>query len=151
VPSHNYTYSFDPKADWTSVYAGSREIKAYFESFAEKYDLWKYIKTSHLVSETRWVEDEDHWQVTVKNTTSGEVTSDWCHILVHATGGLNQPEWPNVPGIETYKGVQVHSADYDESLSLQGKDVILVGAGSSAVQILPAIQPIVQKVTIFIR
>ncbi|KAI3328973.1 FAD/NAD(P)-binding domain-containing protein [Xylariaceae sp. AK1471] len=151
VPSHNYTYSFEPKADWTSVYAGSLEIKGYFESFAKKYDLWTHIKTSHLVSETRWVEDEGHWQVTVKNTTSGEIISDWCHILVHATGGLSQPEWPNVPGINKYKGIKVHSADYDESLSLQGKDVILVGAGSSAVQILPAIQPLVKRVKIIVR
>lgn len=45
----------------------------------------------------------------------------------------------------------LHSADYDESVDLEGKNVLIVGSGSSAVQILPAIQPIVDKTKIFIR
>lgn len=72
-------------------------------------------------------------------------------MLVHATGYLNSPSWPKIPGLDEYEGVKVHSADYDTSLSLAGKDVLLIGAGSSAVQILPAIQPVVRSVTIFIR
>jgi len=151
VPAHNYTYSFEPKSDWTSVYAGSREIRGYFESFAAKYNLGAYIKTSHIVTEARWAEEDGQWQITVRDLKSGQVFTDWCHILVHAAGRLNQPEWPKVPGIDQYKGVKVHSAAYDENLSLDGKNVLIVGAGSSAVQILPAIQPIVKRVKILIR
>lgn len=86
-----------------------------------------------------------------KNLATGEIIHDWCHILVHATGYLNSPAWPKLPGLDEYGGVKTHSADYDTSISLEGKDVLLIGAGSSAVQILPAIQPIVKSVTIFIR
>lgn len=86
-----------------------------------------------------------------KNTLTGETVQDWCHILIHATGYLNSPSWPNLAGLDEFQGVKVHSADYDTSLSLEGKDVLLIGAGSSAVQILPAIQPIAKSVTIFIR
>jgi hypothetical protein len=53
--------------------------------------------------------------------------------------------------LDEYQGVKLHSADYDESVSLKGRDVLLIGGGSSAVQILPAIQPVVKSVTIFIR
>ncbi|KAL3466456.1 hypothetical protein BJX64DRAFT_302167 [Aspergillus heterothallicus] len=151
VPSHNYVYSFEPKADWSSVYAGSSEIRSYFVDFARKYKLGRYIRTSHLVTETRWVEEKGQWHVQVQNLTTGETVSDWCHILVHATGYLNKPSWPAIPGIEQYNGVKLHSADYDASVSLEGCDVLLIGGGSSAVQILPAIQPIVKSVTIFIR
>ena len=45
----------------------------------------------------------------------------------------------------------MHSANYDPTISLEGRDVLLIGAGASAVQILPAIQPIVKSVKIFIR
>ncbi|KAL2848154.1 monooxygenase [Aspergillus pseudoustus] len=151
VPSHNYVYSFEPKADWSSVYAGSSEIHSYFVGFAKKYGLGRYIRTSHLVTETRWLEEKGQWQVQVQNLTTGETVTDWCHILVHATGYLNKPVWPQIPGLDEYKGVKLHSADYDESVFLEGRDVLLIGAGSSAVQILPAIQPIVKSVTIFIR
>jgi cation diffusion facilitator CzcD-associated flavoprotein CzcO len=53
--------------------------------------------------------------------------------------------------LDEYQGVKLHSADYDKSVSLKGRDVLLIGGGSSAVQILPAIQPVVKSVTIFIR
>ncbi|KAI6088043.1 FAD/NAD(P)-binding domain-containing protein [Hypoxylon rubiginosum] len=151
VPSHNYTYSFEPKPDFSSVYAGSKEIKGYFQEFVAKYDLQQFIKTSHLVTETKWSEEKGQWEVRVEDVLTGKVIHDWCHILIHATGYLNKPAWPKIPGIEKYKGTKLHSADYDESISLEGKDVLLIGAGSSAVQILPAIQPIVKRAKIFIR
>ncbi|KAI1475337.1 FAD/NAD(P)-binding domain-containing protein [Daldinia eschscholtzii] len=151
VPSHNYVYSFEPKADFSSVYAGSDEIREYFEGFADKYDLNKHIKLSHAVEKTTWVEDTGRWEVEARNLQTGEVIYDWCHILVHACGYLNKPSWPKLPGIDDYRGVKVHSADYDRSIPLEGKNVLLIGAGSSAVQILPTIQPIVKNVTIFIR
>ncbi|RAL13173.1 flavin-containing monooxygenase [Aspergillus homomorphus CBS 101889] len=151
VPSHNYAYSFEPKLDWSSVYAGSAEIRQYFRGFATRHNLWQYIKPSHRVVETRWIEASGQWEVQVTDLASGHLIHDWCHILVHATGYLNQPAWPQIPGWEDYTGIKLHSADYDETISLAGKDVLLIGAGSSAVQILPAIQPIVNRVKIFIR
>lgn len=118
-----------------------------------KYALEKHIKLSHAVEKTTWVDDgkEGRWEVLTRDLTTGQLVQDWCHILVHATGYLNVPAWPNIPGIQEYNGIKAHSADYDTSISLAGKDVLLVGAGSSAVQILPTIQPIVKSVTIFIR
>ncbi|KAJ2983969.1 hypothetical protein NUW58_g6159 [Xylaria curta] len=151
VPSHNYVYSFEPKADFTSVYAGSGEIQNYFEGFVQKYDLQKYIKLSHAVRKTSWNEDDGRWEVETEDLATGAITRDWCHILVHACGYLNKPSWPKLPGIQDYQGTRVHSADYDTSISLADKNVLLIGAGSSGAQILPAIQPTVKNVTIFIR
>lgn len=151
VPSHNYVYSFEPKADWSSVYAGSREIRSYFADFAKKYNLAPYIRLSHLVTHTQWDAEKGQWNVQTRDLESGETVSDWCHILVHATGYLNNPAWPDVPGLDDYRGTKLHSADYNDTVSLAGRDVLLIGGGSSAVQILPAIQPIAKSVKIFIR
>lgn len=151
MPSHNYTYSFEPKADFSSVLASSREIQSYFEGFATKYDLRKHIRTLHRVTETSWDQVKGQWRVAITDLLSGEVVHDWCHILVHATGYLNKPAWPSVPGLEIFRGPKLHSADWDESVSLDNKHVILVGSGASSVQILPAIRPIVKSVKVFIR
>lgn len=153
VPSHNYVYSFEPKADFSSVYASSTEIQGYFEGFSKKHSLDQHLKLSHTIEEATWVDSgrDGHWEVVAKDLATGQIVKDWCHILVHATGYLNAPAWPKVPGLDEYSGIKAHSADYDSSLSLEGKDVLLIGAGSSAVQILPAIQPVVKSVTIFIR
>jgi len=151
VPAHNYTYSFEPKSDFTKVYSGSREIRAYFDEFCTKYSLRRFINTSHAVTSTAWDPVANEWTVEVLRLDTGEVVQDKCDILVHATGYLNKPSWPKVPGLELFKGPKLHSAAYDESVSLEGKNVLIIGSGSSAVQILPAIQPIVDKTKIFIR
>lgn len=159
MPSHNYTYSFEPKADFSSVYASSKEIADYLEGFATKYDLWKHIRTSHRVTEASWDPARGQWDVTAIVTMTDQAggaettvtVRDSCHILVHATGYLNKPAWPSVPGLERFRGAKLHSAAWDESVSLAGKRVLLVGSGASSVQILPAIQPVAESVTVFIR
>uniref|UniRef100_A0A0B7K767 FAD/NAD(P)-binding domain-containing protein n=1 Tax=Bionectria ochroleuca TaxID=29856 RepID=A0A0B7K767_BIOOC len=151
VPAHNYTYSFEPKADFSAAIAGWRELKQYYDDFATKYDLRHYIRFSHIVIETTWDDDKGQWNITTKDLQTGAVLRDWCHILVHATGYLNKPAWPKAPGLDAFKGPKIHSANWDETIDLKGKNIILVGSGASAVQILPAIQPIVKAAKVFIR
>lgn len=151
VPSHNYTYSFEPKADYTSVFASSNEIKGYLSGFADKYSLNKHIQTSHKVTETSWDQLKGRWGVTAIDLTTGSAVHDWCHILIHATGYLNKPAFPSVPGLETFRGPKLHSADWDENISIEGKNVLLIGSGASSVQILPAIRSAVKSAKVFIR
>ncbi|KAI1855661.1 hypothetical protein JX266_000526 [Neoarthrinium moseri] len=151
VPSHNYTFSFDPKPDFSSVYAGSNEIRSYFEDFVSKHGLSHLIHMSHLVTRATWDEEKGEWTVEAKNLATGQTVESVCDILVHATGYLNKPAWPHVSGLENFKGIKAHSADYDETIDLRGRDVLIIGGGSSAVQILPAIQPIVRSAKIIIR
>lgn len=117
----------------------------------QKYDLSRFLRLSCLVKETSWNEHDGRWEVEIHNLVTGEIVQDWCHILVNACGYLNKPAWPKIPGMQDYGGTCVHSADYDTSISLTNKNVLLIGSGSSAAQILPAIQPRVKSVTIFIR
>ncbi|KAH7009551.1 hypothetical protein EDB80DRAFT_891784 [Ilyonectria destructans] len=151
VPSHNYTYSFEPKANFSSVLASSQEIQDYFEGFAAKYDLQQHILTLHRVTETSWDPPKGQWHITITDLQSGTTVDDWCHILVHATGYLNKPAWPSVPGTEAFGGPKLHSAEWDESVSLEDKNVLLIGSGASSAQILPAIQPIVKTAKVFVR
>ncbi|GAA2807842.1 flavin-containing monooxygenase [Crossiella cryophila] len=55
--------------------------------------------------------------------------------LVAATGAFGRPHRPDLPGLDTFTGTLCHVADYREPLAYQGKRVIVVGAGNSAVQI----------------
>jgi cation diffusion facilitator CzcD-associated flavoprotein CzcO len=150
VPAHNYTYSFEPRTDWPSVYASSRDIFTYFDDFAKKYELRKFIKFAHSVDEARWNPERGGYNIRVKGP-SGEQIGDTCDILVNACGILNFWKWPSIEGLESFKGVKLHSANWDESVSLKGKTVGLIGNGSSGIQILPAIQPQVMHVTTFVR
>ena len=129
VPAHNYTYSFEPKSDWSSVYASSSEIKGYFQSFCDKYGLFKYIKTLHKVDGARWIEAEGNWKVTIQSLVSGLRFDDHCHILINAGGHLNNWAWPDIPGLEEFEGQLIHSANWNMDISLESRKVGLIGSG----------------------
>ncbi|KAL3462618.1 hypothetical protein BJX64DRAFT_276962 [Aspergillus heterothallicus] len=157
VPSHNYTWSFEPKTDWSGTYASSREIFAYFDAFAAKYGLRQYCRVNHQVVHAAWSADPARYQhgggyeVRVQDLESGREFVDSCDVLINAGGILNSWRWPAIPGIEQFRGTLVHTANWDDGIDLRGKHVGLIGNGSSGIQVLPAILPEVSKVTTFIR
>jgi hypothetical protein len=129
VPAHNYTYSWEPKLDWSAVYAGSAEINKYFNDFAAKYGLDKYIKMNHQVIGAKWDDKKGQWDVQILDLVSGNTINNSCDILVNASGILNAWRWPAIPGIAKYKGKLLHSANWDASVELEGKHVGLIGNG----------------------
>ncbi|KIW77161.1 hypothetical protein Z517_09607 [Fonsecaea pedrosoi CBS 271.37] len=148
-PAHTYTWSFEPKADWKQTFATSPEIHRYFDEFAAKYDLERHIRYNSQVSGAKWNDEQGKWAVEI--TQNGKVVHDACDILINASGILNNWRWPAIPGLENFKGPKLHSAAWDETLDLTGKKVGLIGNGSSGIQILPAILPVVDSVVNFIR
>jgi cyclohexanone monooxygenase len=152
IPSHCYTWSFEPKTDWSANYASSQEIYQYFSDFADKYNLRQYIKLNHPVIGATWKADQAQWEVQVKNDENGEVMSTSCHILINAGGILNAWRYPPIPGLlDQYKGTLCHSAAWPENLDYEGKVLGLIGNGSSGIQILPNTAPKVRKLKTFIR
>ncbi|KAK4932062.1 hypothetical protein LTR66_016000, partial [Elasticomyces elasticus] len=151
VPSHNYTWSFEPKYDWTGVYAKAGEIYKYFNDFSKKYHLDQYTKTNHKSVGAQWDEKTAKWNVQIEDIVSGKIIEDSCDILINAGGILNAWRWPAIPGLKNYKGKLLHSANWDDTVDLTGQNVGLIGNGSSGIQILPAIQSIVGQLTTFIR
>ncbi|KAK5048147.1 hypothetical protein LTR84_005817 [Exophiala bonariae] len=141
IPSHNYQFAWEPNPDWTSFYSPWSEILQYFRDIAKKYELYRFIQFKQQVTSATWSEDEGIWSLTINSLETQEETSDWCHILVNATGVLNNWKWPDVPGLHSFKGTLMHSAAWDENYDVTGKKVAVLGCGSSGVQIVPTIQP----------
>ncbi|KAJ0337008.1 hypothetical protein KNSL1_013070 [Colletotrichum chrysophilum] len=127
-------------------YASSQEIKAYLDGVATHFDLKRFIKFSTKVTNAQWSEDTSTWTVRVENGSTYEA-----EVLFNAGGILNNLQMPNITGINTFAGPILHTADWDSSVDLRGKRIGVIGAGASAVQLLPQIQPTATKVTLFIR
>lgn len=151
VPSHNYTWSFEPKLDWSATYPPAAEIFAYFDGFADKYNLKQYIQLEHQVIGAYWDSARGGYDVKIKDVKGGRVISDRCDILINAGGILNDWQWPGIPGLKDYKGQLLHTANWDPAIDLTGKHVGLIGNGSSGIQVLPAIKDKASKVTTFVR
>jgi len=129
VAAHNYTWSFEPNPGWSAVYAGSKEIFDYFNGFADKYNLRPYVKTQHQIVAARWNDEAAVWEVDVQDVASNTTFQDRCDILINAGGILNAWKWPEIPGIHSFTGPKLHSANWDDSIDLDGRTVALIGNG----------------------
>ncbi|MFI5544083.1 FAD-dependent oxidoreductase [Streptomyces sp. NPDC051815] len=67
--------------------------------------------------------------------------------LINATGTWDRPFWPRYPGRETFRGRQLHTADYPGPQAFAGLRVIVVGGGTSAVQHLLEISGVAAETT----
>ncbi|MFI1017457.1 flavin-containing monooxygenase [Streptomyces sp. NPDC020965] len=145
VPSHLYSFSFAPNPDWPRTFSGQRHIRAYLEHVTDTFRLRPHIRLNHEVRMMTWDSDELRWTI---ETSQGSLTAD---VVVSATGPLSDPKIPDIPGLADFPGKVFHSARWDHDYELRGKRVAVIGTGASAIQIVPAIQPEVGKLTLFQR
>ena len=145
VQSHLYSFSFAPNPDWSRSYSPQPEIQAYLQGCADRFGIRPHVRFGHTIEEAVWQADQQHWRL---QTTQGVYTAD---VFVSGVGGLSEPSLPRLPGLESFRGRVFHSARWDHSYDLTGRNVAVVGTGASAIQFVPAIQPKVGKLTLFQR
>ncbi|WP_405948546.1 NAD(P)/FAD-dependent oxidoreductase [Streptomyces prunicolor] len=145
VPSHLYSFSFAPNADWPRTFSGQEHIRAYLENVADVFRLRPHIRFNSEVKMMTWDAERLRWDI---ETTGGSYSAD---LVVSATGPLSDPKIPDIPGLDSFPGKVFHSARWDHDYDLRGKRVAMVGTGASAIQIVPAIQPDVRRLTLFQR
>jgi cation diffusion facilitator CzcD-associated flavoprotein CzcO len=145
IPSFSYQFSFEQSPDWTRTYAPGRELKAYADHCVDKYGIGDRIRFGTMVTGATFDDDADLWRV---STDAGEITA---RFLVNAAGVLTEPNLPDIDGVECFAGVTMHTARWDHTQDLSGKRVAIIGTGASAVQVIPEIAPIVERLTVFQR
>ncbi|MEU8822376.1 NAD(P)/FAD-dependent oxidoreductase [Streptomyces sp. NPDC048636] len=145
VPSHLYSFSFAPNPDWPRNFSGQPHIRAYLERVADTFGLRPHLRFGAEVRSLRWDTAALHWEV---ETVRGSLTAD---VVVSATGPLSDPQIPDIPGLDGFPGKVFHSARWDHGFALRGKRIAMVGTGASAIQIVPAIQEQVGRLTLFQR
>ena len=146
VPVALYQLSFAQSINWTRAFPQGPEIQAYAEEIADRYQLRPSLHLSDEAVSAVWNEEDAKW--TVKTKSGKTYEGD---ILVGALGQLNRPNWPNIPGLETFKGPKMHSARWDHSVSWEGKRVGVIGSAASAVQLIPEIAKTAAHLTVFQR
>lgn len=146
VPSHLYSFSFEPNPNWTHVFSPQAEINQYQQHCVRKYDLLRHMHFASEVEQAQYDEQSNLWRVTLTDGTTLAAS-----LLISAVGQLSRPALPRLPGIEDFTGRSFHSAQWDQDYPLQGKRVAVVGTGASAIQFVPAIAKDVQQLKVFQR
>ncbi|WP_027803697.1 flavin-containing monooxygenase [Paraburkholderia dilworthii] len=149
VPSHLYSFSFEPNPAWSRAFSGQAEILAYLKHCARKYGVDRYVRCNARVLAARFDEARHVWHIELDvDGTRENIEAD---VLIAASGGLSRPSMPRIAGLESFKGKLFHSARWDHAYPLEGKRVAVIGTGASAIQFVPEIQPRVARLDLFQR
>ncbi|TNE66663.1 MAG: NAD(P)/FAD-dependent oxidoreductase [Alphaproteobacteria bacterium] len=143
VPSHLYSYSFAPKADWTKVFSPGAEIQTYIEAVTKKYNLAPHIRFGSELKSARF---DAGWQLEFAD--GQKATADF---LIGAMGGLHIPATPAFDGAEDFQGTSFHTARWRTDHDLTGKRVAVIGTAASALQLIPEIVDKVAHLDIYQR
>ena len=145
VPSHLYSFSFAPNPRWSHSFSRQPEIRSYLERVAEELGVLPHLHLRTDVQAADWDEAAQVWRL---RTNRGDLSAD---VLVSGCGALVEPKLPAVPGLEDFAGVAFHSARWDHDADLDGKRIVVVGTGASAIQFVPFLQRQGAHLTVFQR
>ncbi|PRH81670.1 alpha/beta hydrolase fold domain-containing protein [Arenimonas caeni] len=134
VPAPAYSFSFAPNPHWRQRFASAPEIHAYQQSLADRHGVSARLRLGTRLTEARYDEATGLWHL---RTDRGDTVV--ARHFICSTGPLSQPRWPDIPGIDDFRGLKLHSARWDAAAPLAGKRVGVIGTGSTAVQLIPPI------------
>jgi cation diffusion facilitator CzcD-associated flavoprotein CzcO/acetyl esterase/lipase len=146
VPAPAYSFSFASNPKWRRRFASAPEIQAYMQDVAQRHNLLGQIRLNTRILDARFDEASGHWHF---RTERGDTLRS--RFFVCSTGPLNQPRWPDLPGLEQFQGQRLHSARWDHGVPLQGKRVAVIGTGSTASQLIPPIAQQAGRMHVFQR
>jgi cation diffusion facilitator CzcD-associated flavoprotein CzcO len=146
IPSTTYSYWFEPKPDWSRLFAPGSEVKQYATDVADKYDVRRHMRFNTTVEGAQWDEDAQMWRV---GLAGGETLTT--RFLITATGFLSQPRMPDIPGIASFQGKVVHTTAWDHDYRYEGRRIAVIGTGASAVQVVPELAKGAADLTVYQR
>lgn len=115
------------------------EIRAYSAGVAQKYGLVPKLTFDCDVERCDWRDDASRWLLQIRDKKTGEVFLHECQILFSAAGQLVTPRDIDIPGSENFAGDIFHTACWDKSVDLKGKEVVVIGNGCKSAPPLPLI------------
>ena len=145
IPSQVYSFGFAPHREWSRIFAPGEEIHAYLSGIAADWGLRPHARFGTELRGAEWDDADGRWSV---ETSAGPYR---CRILILGTGILEDPRLPDVPGLDTFPGRVFHSSRWPGGYDPRGDRVALVGTGASAIQILPELQPVAARLSLFQR
>jgi len=113
--------------DWP-VFSPKDKIGDWLESYTKLMELNYWPGTE--CKSARWDDVQQEWQVTVQH--KGESVTLQPKHLVFATGMSAVPNKPTYPGMNSFKGAQMHSSQYKSGAEWRGKRAVVVGSNNSA-------------------
>lgn len=144
-------YSFRP---WTNpkAIADGPSILAYVRETAEAYGIDRKIRYRHRVERASWSSKDARWTVEARDA-SGATVRLTCSFLFMCAGYYDYDAGytPDFPGRDTFRGRVVHPQKWTPDVGYEGKRVVVIGSGATAVTLVPALAKRAAHVTMLQR
>ncbi|MFC6239241.1 flavin-containing monooxygenase [Longivirga aurantiaca] len=149
--SYTYQYFFNQELldewSWSEEFVTQPELERYYNFVADKLDLRPSIDFDTRVVSTVFDESTHRWTLA---TEDGRAYT--AKYVVAATGILSVPYTPAIEGLDSFQGRMLHTAVWPhEPQSFDGRRVAVIGTGSTGIQIIQALGPVVGELTVFQR
>ncbi|MEM0953820.1 MAG: NAD(P)/FAD-dependent oxidoreductase [Pseudomonadota bacterium] len=146
IASHLYSFSFEPRPDWSRVYAPQVEIRDYLDHCVSRYELQAQLQCNARLESAAFDEAAGRW---ILELADGEQLAARCFVT--AVGQLNTPYVPVIAGADSFEGASFHSARWDHSEALEGRRVAVIGNAASAIQFIPRVAAVAEQVYVYQR
>ena len=136
---YTFGYGFKPWSDKSSI-ADGHKILSYIREAAAEYDVEQHIRYQHKVVTASWSSTQSRWSVTAERGDTGEQVTISCQFIFSCSGyyDYDQGYTPEFAGIDNFKGQVIHAQHWPEQMDYQGKRVVVIGSGATAVTLVPA-------------
>lgn len=145
-----FQYKFEKKYKWKDFFSSREDLQEYIEYVATKWGVKDKIKYNREVVAARWDETAKLWVMDLKHKDGREKTIT-CNAIISAAGLFSTPNLPDIKGIHDYKGPIFHTAQWDHTTDYHGKDVALIGTGSTGTQLTPMVAEGAKHLSIYQR
>ncbi|MBE7419204.1 MAG: NAD(P)/FAD-dependent oxidoreductase [Ideonella sp.] len=150
IPSHLYSFSFAPNPRWTRHYPGQQEIAAYLDDCVHRFGLAPHLRLHTRLTHLLWDEAQHLWRARVRDA-AGHEDELLAQAVTLATGPLSRPRMPALAGLERFCGLLLHTARWPDGFDASGRRIGVIGTGASAIQLVPQLAPLAQRLTVFQR
>lgn len=143
--AHSYTFSYRPNPDWSASFVEQREIEAYLQQCASEFSLDPHFKFNTRIASAEF-QTNKRWRLSSDSGYEEEFDA-----VINAMGNQHTPSYPNVEGMDTFKGESFHGTRWNHDVDLKGKNVAVIGSAASAIQIVPEIAKQAKQLTVLQR
>jgi monooxygenase len=145
-------YSFRPWPEPQSI-ADGPSILQYIKDTAAVEGIDKKIRFNHRIARAAWSSGDARWHITAERTDTGETLELTCGFLFSCSGyyRYDQGYLPDFEGTERFRGPIVHPQHWPEDLDYEGKRVVVIGSGATAITLVPSMADRAAHVTMLQR
>ena len=151
---HTLGYSFKPWTEAKAI-ADGPSILTYVRETAAEFGIDQKMRFQHMVTDASWSSETSTWTVTAQVGAEGgrQTVAYTCNYLFMCSGyysykGGYEPEFP---GRTDFAGPIVHPQKWPEDLDYEGKRVVVIGSGATAMTLVPAMATTASHVTMLQR